>query len=163
MLRSFCALALGLAFAAQGFAADEKIVRIVNVETGKVLAVADDSEESGARAVLAKADPDNKAQQWEIKKDKKDKKAFALVNVKSGKVLDVNEDSKDEGAAIIIWDAKDEDNDNQRWSWEEKDKERRIVSKSSELVLDVDDEGRIVQKKPDEKAKKQLWKIEKVK
>lgn len=160
MLRSFCALALGLAFAAPGFAADEKIVRIVNVETGKVLAVTGDSEEAGARTVLAKADPDNKAQQWEIKKDKK---VFSLVNVKSGKVLDVNEASTEEGAAIIIWDAKDEDNDNQRWSWEEKDKERRIVSKSSTLVLDVDDEGRIVQKKTDEKAKKQLWKIEKVK
>jgi hypothetical protein len=160
MLRSFCALALGLAFAAPALAADEKIVRIVNVETGKVLAVTDDSEEAGARTVLAKADPDNKAQQWEIKKDKK---VFALVNVKSGKVLDVNEDSKEEGAAIIIWDAKDEDNDNQLWSWEEKDKERRIVSKSSALVLDIDDEGRIVQKKTDEKAKKQLWNIEKVK
>lgn len=161
MLRSLCALTASLAFSAPVFADDDaKVVRLVNVETGKVLAVTDDSEEAGARTVLAKADPSNKAQQWEVKKDKK---VFSLVNVKSGKVLDVNEASTDEGAAIIIWDAKDEDFDNQRWSWEEKDKERRIVSKSSGLVLDVDDEGRIIQKKSDEKAKKQLWKIEKVK
>lgn len=160
MLRSFCALAVGLALAAPAFADDAKVVRLVNVETGKVLAVLDDSDEDGARTVLAKVDPSNKSQQWEIKKDKK---VFSLVNVKSGKVLDVNEASADEGAAIIIYDAKDEDFDNQRWSWEEKDKERRIVSKSSGLVLDVDDEGRIIQKKSDEKAKKQLWKIEMVK
>lgn len=161
MLRSFCALAIGLAFSAPAFADDDaKVVRLVNVETGKVLAVTDDSEEAGARTLLAKADPDNKSQQWEIKKDGK---VFSLVNVKSGKVLDVNEASTDEGAAIIVWDAKDEDFDNQRWSWEGKEKERRIVSESSGLVLDVDDEGRIIQKKSDEKAKKQLWKIEKVK
>lgn len=160
MLRSLCALAACGLLAAPGLAADEKIVRLVNVESGKVLAVADNSEEAGARVALAKPEPDNKAQQWEIKKDGK---FFSLVNVKSGKALDVFEGSKDEDTQIIIWDAKDEDADNQRWSWEEKDQERRITSKSSELVLDVDAEGRIIQKKADEKAKKQLWKIEKVK
>ena len=158
MLRSLCTLAACAAFVAPARAEDEKVVRLVNVETGK--AVADDSEEAGARVVLAKPDPNNKSQQWEIKKDNK---VFSLVNVKSGKVLDVFEASKEEGAAIIIWDAKDEDTDNQRWSWEEKDKERRIASKSSELVLDVDADGRIIQKKVDGKSKKQLWKVEKVK
>ena len=160
MVRSLCAVAVCGLLAAPVFAADEKIVRLVNVESGKVLAIADNSEEAGAGAVLAKPDPDNKAQQWEIKKDGKH---FSLLNVKSGKVLDVFEASKEEGAQIIIWDAKDEDADNQRWSWEEKDEERRITGKSSELDLDVDGEGRIIQKKADEKAKKQLWKIEKVK
>lgn len=159
MLRSFCALAACGLFAAAA-AAEEKFVRIVNVETGKVLAVADDSDEAGARAVLAKLADDNKAQQWEIKKADKH---VSLVNRKSGKVLDVFEASKEEGAAIIIWDVKDEDNDNQRWSWEGDGKERRLKSKSSELVLDVDDEGRIIQKKADEKSKKQLWKVEEVK
>ncbi|AWM35660.1 Ricin-type beta-trefoil lectin domain protein [Gemmata obscuriglobus] len=159
MLRSLCALTACGLLAVPALAADEK-VRIVNVETGKVLAVVDDSDEAGARAALAKTDPANKAQQWEIKKDGK---SFSLVNVKSGKALDVFEASKDEGVQIIVWDAKDEDADNQRWTWEEKDAERRITSKLSELVLDVDDEGRIIQKKADAKAKKQLWKIEPVK
>ena len=94
---------------------------------------------------------------------KKDDKHFSLVNRKSGKVLDVNEDSKEEGAAIIIWDAKDEGADNQRWAWVGDGKERQLKSKSSELVLDLDGEGRIVQKKADEKSKKQLWRIEEVK
>jgi hypothetical protein len=159
MFRSLTALAVCALFAAPA-RADDKFVRLVNVDTGKVLAVTDDSEESGARTVLAKLDEDNKAQQWEVKKDGKH---FSLVNRKSGKVLDVNEDSKEEGAAIIIWDAKDEGVDNQRWAWVGECKERQLKGKSSELVLDIDDEGRLVQKKPDDKSKKQLWRIEEVK
>jgi hypothetical protein len=159
MLRSLVALAAS-AFVAASATADDKFVRLVNVDTGKVLAVKDDSDEAGARTVLAKLDADNKTQQWEVKKDGKH---FSLVNRKSGKVLDVNEESREEGAAIIIWDAKDEGVENQRWSWEGDGKERRLKSKSSEMVLDIDDEGRIIQKKADEKAKKQLWRIEEVK
>ena len=159
MFRSLTALAVCALLSAPTLG-DEKFVRLVNVDTGKVLAVADDSDEAGARAVLAKLAEDNKAQQWEVKKDGNH---FSLVNRKSGKVLDVYEDSKDEGTAIIIWDAKDEGVDNQRWSWVGDGKERQIKSKSSELVLDIDGEGRLVQKKADEKSKKQLWRIEEVK
>ena len=159
MLRSFAALVVSALVAASA-TADEKFVRLVNVDTGKVLSVKDDSDEGGARTVLAKLDANNKAQQWEVKRDGKH---FSLVNRKSGKVLDVNEDSREEGASIIIWDAKDDDVDNQRWAWEGEGKERRLKSKSSEMVLDVDDEGQIIQKKADDKAKKQLWRIEEVK
>jgi hypothetical protein len=78
-------------------------------------------------------------------------------------VLDVFEASGDEDAAIIQYDGKTEDNDNQRWSWLGEGAERRLKSKSSELVLDVDGEGRVVQKKVDDKSKKQLWKLVEVK
>ena len=159
MLRSLTTLVVCALFSAPALG-DEKFVRLVNVDTGKVLAVADDSDEAGARAVLAKLDKDNKAQQWELKKDDKH---IALVNRKSGKVLDVYEDSKDEGGAIIIWDAKDEGVDNQRWSWVGDGKERRLKSKSSELVLDVGSNGEVVQKKQDDKAKGQLWEVVEVK
>jgi len=159
MLRSIAALAVCAAVSAPAMAED-KFVRIVNVDTGKVLGVKDDSEEGGARAVVAKLDEANKAQQWTLEKDGTQ---YKLVNRKSGKVLDVNEASADEGAAIIIWEAKGEDNDNQRWAWDGEGKERRLKSKSSGLVLDVDDEGQLVQKKADEKSKKQLWRIEEVK
>ena len=159
MIRSLIALAVCALFASPAAAA-EKYVRLVNVETGKVLSVQDDSDEDAARAVLAKQADDNKAQQWELKKDGDH---ISLVNRKSGKVLDVNEDSRDEDAAIIIYPAKDEGTDNQRWSWAGDGKERRLKSKSSELVLDVDSEGRVIQKKADEKSKKQLWRIEEVK
>jgi len=79
------------------------------------------------------------------------------VNRKSGKVLDVENESTEEGGAIIQWDDKEDRNDNQRWSWEGKDKARRLKSKSSTLVLDVGDEGSVVQRKADEKVKGQLW------
>ena len=93
---------------------------------------------------------------WKVEKDGE---FLKLVHVKSGKVLDVNGDSKDEGAPIILWDDKPEGYDNQRWAWAGDGKERRLKSKSSELVLDVDDEGKVVQKKSGEKAKGQLWKV----
>jgi hypothetical protein len=159
MFRSLITLTVCALFCAP-VAADDKFVRLVNVDTGKVLAVQDDSDDAGARTVLARLVGDNKAQQWKLEKDGSH---YKLVNRRSGKVLDVNEDSKDEGAAIIVWDAKDEGVDNQRWAWVGEGKERRLKSKSSALVLDVDAEGRIIQKKADEKAKKQLWRVDEVK
>ena len=146
-------------FAFTAGAEDAKYVKIVNVDTGKVLAVTDDSEDAGARAVLAK-DEANKARQWQLVKDGEHLK---IVNRKTGKVLDVNENSKDEGAEIIQWDEKTEDNDNQRWSWDGTGDERRLKSKSSGMVLDVNEDGRVVQKKADQKAKGQLWKVVDVK
>jgi hypothetical protein len=134
-------------------------VRIVHVETGKVLGVAEDSEEAGARTVIVKSDEKNKAQEWKLVKDGN---FYKLVNRKSGKVLDVFEESKEEGTQIIIWDDKEEGFDNQRWMWVGDGKDRRLKSKSSELVLDID-QGRVIQKKPDEKSKNQLWRIEEVK
>jgi hypothetical protein len=159
MFRSLVTLTVCALFGASA-TADDKFVRLVNVDTGKVLAVKDDSDEAGSRAVLAKLDEANKAQQWKLEKDGSE---YKLVNRKSGKVLDVNDDSKDEDGTIIVWDDKDDDNANQRWSWAGEGKERRLKSKSSELVLDVDDEGGIVQKKVAEKSKKQLWRVEEVK
>ncbi len=134
--------------------------KLVQVDSGKALGIANDSDEPEARAVVAKEDAKNMAQQWKLEKDGD---YYKLVNRKSGKVLDVGENSSDEDAAIIQWDDKSEDNDNQRWSWVGNETERRLKSKSSGLVLDVDNEGRIVQKKSDEKAKRQLWKLIEVK
>ena len=140
-------------------AADAKSVKLVHADTGKVLAVADNSDEAGAKAVLAK-DDGSKGQQWKLEKDGD---YYKVVNRKSGKVLDVEGESVEEGGGIIQWDDKSEGNDNQRWSWEGKDKDRRLKSKSSGLVLDVGDEGAIVQRKADEKSKAQLWRVVEVK
>jgi hypothetical protein len=145
--------------AAPAAAADAKYVKLVNADTGKVLSVADDSDDAGARAVLAK-DEKGESRQWQLEKDGDHTK---LVNRKSGKVLDVEMESKDEGGAIIQWDDKAEGNDNQRWAWQGDGKERRLESKSSGLVLDVDDEGKIIQRKADPKAKSQLWRVVPVK
>ena len=78
-------------------------------------------------------------------------------NRKTGQVLDVSDESKDVGAPVIQW----EDNgfDNQRWSWVGKGAERRLKSKSSGLVADTDKDGKLVQRKADEAAKTQLWKV----
>ncbi len=47
--------------------------------------------------------------------------------------------------------------DNQRWSWDGDGPQRRLKSKSSGFVLDVDRDGKIVQRKGDAKARSQLW------
>ena len=142
-------------------AAEDAYVKIVHVESGKVLTVKDGSTESEASVVVAKADC-GESEQWQITKDEKHLK---IVNRKSGKALDVYGDSKDEGVKIIIWDVKDEGVDNQRWSWDgdEKEKTRRLKSKSSELVLAPGDDNAVVQKKADEKAKNQLWEVVEIK
>jgi hypothetical protein len=140
-------------------AADAKYVKLVQADTGKVLAVADDSDEAGAKIVLAK-DDGSKGQQWQLEKDGDH---YKIVNRKSGKVLDVDGESKEEDGGIIQWEEKSEGNDNQRWSWEGKGKDRRLKSKSSNLVLDVGDGDAIVQRKADEKSKAQLWHVVEVK
>src|SRR5437660_11075113 len=81
---------------------DAKYVKLVHADTGKVLAVADNSEDAGAKTVLAK-DDGTKAQQWKLEKDGTH---YKFVNRKSGKVLDVDGESVEEGGAIIVWDDK---------------------------------------------------------
>ena len=158
----FCLTAALVALAAPFAAADDKgtakYVKLRHVETGKVLAVADGSADDLAEVVLAKEDGKDEAQQWTVEKDGE---FLKLINRKSGKVLDVNNDSKDEGAQLIQFSSKDDGNDNQRFSWDgaDKTKARRLKSKSSELVLDTGDEGKVVQKKADDKAKSQLFEV----
>jgi hypothetical protein len=135
----------------------EVVVKVVHVDTGKVLGLTDDLDEAAATCVLAKDEDGKEARQWKVVKDGEWVK---LVNVKSGRVLDVNDDSEDEGAELIIWDDKgDEGVDNQRFQWEGKGDERRLKAKHSGLVLDVSADGGVIQKKSDEKNKKQLWKV----
>jgi hypothetical protein len=160
MSRALLAAAAFTLIAAGAPAQDAKYVRLVHADTGKVLAVADDSDEAGARTVLAKEDPKNQAQQWALEKDGQ---FLKIVNRKSGKVLDVSGESQDEGTEIIIWDDKPEGFDNQRWQWVGEGKERRLKSKSSSLVLDADADGKVIQKKADDKAKGQLWRVAEVK
>ena len=158
LLLTAAALALAVAPAGGRDDKDAAYVKIVHADTGKVLAVEDDSTEAGAATVLAK-DDGSQGQQWKLEKDGN---YLKIVNRKSGKVLDVFEASQDEGTKIIIWDEKPEDNDNQRWAWDGSGKDRRLKSKHSTLVLDVDG-TRVVQKKADDKAKGQLWRVEEVK
>jgi len=134
-------------------------VKLVHVDTGKVLAVADNSDEAGAKAVIAK-DDGSKGQQWKFEKDGDH---WKVVNRKSGKVLDVEMESTEEGGNIIQWDDKSEGTDNQRWSWLGSGKERRLKSKSSELVLDIGDDNAVVQKRANDQAKGQLWRVVEVK
>jgi hypothetical protein len=155
MSRTLPAVIACALFAAPAFAADAKYVKLVHAETGKVLAVADNSGEAGAKAVLAK-DDGSKGQQWKLEKVGD---YYKIVNRKSGKVLDVADEATEEGSEIIQWFDKPEGNDNQRWSWEGKDKDRRLKSKASSLVLDVGDGDAIVQRKADDKAKGQLWRM----
>lgn len=158
MLRLLLPLVAVLAVAGPSRAGDEKYVKLVLAD-GRVLSVADDSEEAGAQVVAVK-EGDSQAQQWQVVKDGG---ALKIVNRKAGKVLDVFEDSKDEDVKIIIWDEKTEDNDNQRWTWDGDGKARRLKSKSSGLVLEVGEGGNVVQKKADGKSKVQVWTVKDVK
>lgn len=148
-----------LAVAPWATAQDSRYVKLVHVGTGKVLSIADDSDEAGAQTVLV-ADGNAPSRQWQVVKDGDHLK---LVNRKSSKVLDVFEASPDEGAAIIQWDDKPDDNDNQRWSWEGDGQERRLKSKSSGLVLDAGADDKVIQRKADANAKSQLWRVMDVK
>jgi hypothetical protein len=163
MTRTLIAVLTCALFAAPTVARDDKAVkyfRLVHVESGKVLSVANNSEEAEARAVIAKEDPKNQSQEWKLDKDGDH---YKLTNRKSGKVLDVNNASTDEGAEIIQWDDKSDDNDNQRWSWVGTGTDRRLKSKSSGHVLDVNKEDGVIQNKADDKTKGQLWKLVEVK
>jgi uncharacterized protein len=154
-------LAVAACAVAVGFSnADDKkadvTVKVVHVDTGKVLAVEGDSEENEAHCTLAK-DEANAARVWKVVADGD---WLKLVHVKSGKVLDVNDVSTDAGAHLIIWDDKGTDGvENQRFQWVGKGDERRLKAKHSELVLGVDGDGHVVQQKADDKDKKQLWKV----
>ena len=151
-------VACGL-FASAAVADDAEYVKLVQADTGKVLSVADNSDDAGAKIVVAK-DESSETQQWKLEKDGD---YYKIVNRKTGKVLDVDKESKDEGASIIQWEDKADANDNQRWSWQGNGKARQLKSKSSYLVLDVDDNGMVIQRKADDNAKRQLREIVEVK
>jgi len=132
-------------------------VKLVHVQTGKVLSVADESFEAGAQIALA-AESDSRAQQWQLQKDGD---FYKVVNRRSLKVLDVYEASPEPGAAIIQWEDKDDENDNQRWTWVGEGDDRRLICLSSGLVLDIDG-GNVVQRRM-ERSKSQLWRVKVVK
>jgi hypothetical protein len=144
--------------------ADGRFVKLVHVETGKALGIAGDSDEDSAQAELAQDEP-NDTRIWKIEKDGD---FFKLLNRKSGKVLDVQRESKSEGAAVIQWPDKAEvenqlTQDNQRWSWDGSGAERRLTNKLSNLVLDIDGTGKLVQRLADPGARRQLWRVVEVK
>jgi hypothetical protein len=140
--------------------AQSKYVKLVNVGTGKILGVDSDSEDDEAAAMVTK-DSGSTARQWRLEKDGE---FLKVINRKSGKVLDVSRDSTDEEAPIIQYMDKTESGenfDNQRWKWRVSapGSPGQLVSKLSQFVLDIDDQGFLVQRKSDQKAKNQLWRI----
>lgn len=153
---SLLAVLVLLAAAIPAHAKETKAVKLVNVATGRVLAIMDNGTDAGNVAATLPLS-DSSTHGWAL--DAKGDKHFMIRNLASDKVLDVPEHSKEAGKNIIIWDAKDKDHDNQLWSWEGEGDERRIKSKLSGLVLDVNDDGVAVQNKLDAESKSQLWKL----
>ncbi len=135
---SFVALVVAGLLAVPAMAQQEKdkFYHIVCLDTGKVLDVAEGSEENGAKIVVNKKG-DSHSQQWKMVKSGDHVK---FVNRKSGKVLDVPELSKDEGVELIQWE--DNGGENQEWQLEKLpkdkgDKGHTIKSRCSGLVLAV--------------------------
>jgi hypothetical protein len=138
---------------------ESKCVKLVNADSGKVLALDGDSEDDSAQGVVAK-DATNPARQWKVQIDG----AFLkLINRKSGKVLDVSGDSSDEGGIVIQWGDKTgsdgESTDPPRWKWQGTGDARRLECKLSGLVLDLDSQGFLVQQKANPNSKTQLWRV----
>jgi hypothetical protein len=125
------------------------LVKVVHVESGKLLTAA------GGQLHLA-PDTGAETQQWLL--DPSDG-YFKLEDPRSGKVLDVLQNLLDEGAPVGLHGSKSRNDNNQLWSWDSSGEERRLVSRLSGLVLDVDGQGQTVQNKPDEKARGQLWRV----
>lgn len=170
-----CLLVLAaIASATRILAADqsaEKVYKLVQIESGKVLAVNGDGDADGEKCVLA--DDDNSdARQWIVKKDGD---ILKFLNRKSGKALDVYDALTAEDTPIIIWPDKavvengiDRSHqpgglENQFWLLDGTSKELRLKSKLTGLVLDVDAGGGIVQRNADPQAKSQRWRLVDVK
>jgi serine/threonine protein kinase len=128
-------------------------VKVVHVETGKVIGVAGNPNTLRAPVLLAD-DSGNPVQEWQIERDGDYAK---LINRESKLVMDVSESSKEPGAMIHLWRDKSRDNDNQRWVWEGDQTTGRLKSKHSGLVLDVTASGVVVQRAADPNSKTQLW------
>ena len=151
----------------QGFTDAQGYVKLVNVETKKILGILDDNTKLSpddkpleGQAVLANDDNSNKARQWRIEKDEDG--VLKIINRKSGQVLDLCKSNEQEGGEIIQWPEWQPKFPNQRFEWVGEGNERRLMNQSSGMVLDVDDDGRIVQAKSNANHKKQLWRVVKV-
>ncbi|HEY2759647.1 MAG TPA: RICIN domain-containing protein, partial [Pirellulales bacterium] len=137
-----------------GFDPSGKLYMIVQVHTGKVLGIFNDSDADGQQAMLVDDDIVNQSRQWTIKNDGD---FIKFINQKSEKALDVFGGHKTDETPIIQWHDKSVNAtlpagdanggfDNQFWIWDGQGNERRIKNKFSELVLDIDDTNHIVQR-----------------
>src|SRR5207237_10123319 len=88
--------------------------QIISVDSGKALAVEEDSPKNGAKLIQRTATA-SAAQQWQLLKRAE---YYLIVNRKSGKVLDVPNGTKDY-VQIHLWDK--EAADKQQWSVEKWD------------------------------------------
>jgi hypothetical protein len=99
-MNRFCVVAALLLFAGQvAFAQPEEgeFYKIKNENSGLLLAVADESDKTGAKIIQAEPRKGDEAQQWKLVKVGEH---YKLVNRKSGKALEVPDASKDEGVQI---------------------------------------------------------------
>ncbi len=129
----------------------EKRYKIVQVQTGKVLAVEGGSADSGARVVVAD-DDGSPSQQWRFVQKGGGMQVF---NVQSECVLNVTSNSKEPGGAIIIYNATADLNSS--WTWVGRPKHRRLKSQSSGLLLDVGEDGKVIQSKGRPNDDNQSW------
>ncbi len=142
-------------------------VKLLNVDSGKILGILDDctkvltdNDALLGQAVLAPDDKSNIARQWRIEKDEDGQ--LKIINRKSGQVLDLYQSRHIEGAAIIQWPEWQPKYSNQRFEWQGEGTDRRLMNKCSGMVLDVDDDGKIIQATSDPASKTQLWRVVKV-
>ncbi|MDP4183304.1 MAG: RICIN domain-containing protein [Bacillota bacterium] len=133
--------------------------KLVNENSGKVLAVKDGSTADGAN-IIQQTDSGSSSQQWYFSDT--DSGYKKITNVKSGKVLDVSDQSKDDGGSVIQWISNG--GANQQWKpVDNGDGYYKIVNRNSSKVLDVYkqalEDGALVQQWSDMGASNQYWKM----
>jgi serine/threonine protein kinase len=134
---------------------DTPFTQLIQVGTGGALSVAESTDQSPDRAVIAPANEKDPAQHWKFLEIGPH---YKVVNRKTGKVLDVFEESTEEGGQIILWMNKTGNADNQLWRWDEQGPERRLLTKQTGMALDIDADGKAVQRRVDVNAK-QRWRV----
>ncbi|TDC42556.1 hypothetical protein E1166_07170 [Micromonospora sp. KC213] len=132
--------------------------KVVNRNSGKVLAVSGNSTADGAAAVQA-TDIGAAAQRWQLVDAGG---GFnKLVNVASGKVLDVNARSTSDGAAVIQY--RDNAGTNQHWQTVPVDGHVRLVNRNSGKLLEVPGgstaEGTALVQRGDNGGTNQQWQL----
>ncbi len=112
-----------------------EIYRIKSENSGMVLAVADNSEKTGAKIIQTEPKKGDESQEWRLVKSGE---YFKLVNRKSGKVLEVPDASKEQGVQFQQGEDKGNKGKNQTFPIEKiTGKYYAIRAHCNGMVLDV--------------------------
>ncbi len=113
--------------------AEGEFYRIKNLNSGKYLALGDDSDKMKEAQVVQRAQGKGNRQQWSFEKVGK---FYRIINRQSGQALNVHSTEEDEPVFAT------DNGKNAQWSLEKVGENYMIKSRNSGLVVDVADESK---------------------